>query len=183
MQNVSRGSRARTASQLCRVVRPTVQTDTQCMDYHSPKRVPIYGIRASIQSSISMDARRGVTGRGGASLQSHVESGEGVWEEGLLMWHTHPSSDHVDARGTDCGQAARSDGRSDEPGRTVLSSKASTSNERTKRGEARPSQARGEAEADASTKHATGRPVKTHSMKSSPSGTSPGRQRIKRGLQ
>ena len=99
------------------------------------------------------------------------------------MWHTHPSSDHVDARGTDCGQAARSDGRSDEPGRTVLSSKASTSNERTKRGKARPSQARGEAEADASTKHATGRPVKTHSMKSSPSGTSPGRQRIKRGLQ
>jgi len=65
------------------------------MDYHSPKRVPIYGIRASIQSSISMDARRGVTGRGGASLQSHVESGEGVWEEGLLMWHTHPTGNGV----------------------------------------------------------------------------------------
>jgi len=101
------------------------------------------------------------------------------------MWHTHPSSDHVDARGTDCGQAARNDGRGEasEPGRTVLPSKASTSNERTKRGKARPSQARGEAEADASTKHATGRPVKTHSIKSSPSGTAPGRQRIKRGLQ
>jgi len=49
-------------SQLCRVVQPTVQTDTQCMDYHSPKRVPIHGIRASIPSSISMDARWGVTG-------------------------------------------------------------------------------------------------------------------------
>ena len=24
-----------------------------------------------------------------------VESGEGVWEEGLLMWHTHPTGNGV----------------------------------------------------------------------------------------
>ena len=66
------------------------------MDYHSPKRVPIYGIRASIQSSISMDARWGVTGPVvPLSPISRLESGEGVWEEGLLMWHTHPTGNGV----------------------------------------------------------------------------------------